>query len=333
MAILITGVGAVGAHVAAKLQNMGEAIVLYDLNPRLKFLESMLNLNQAKVIVGDVNDLPLLIETIKHEKIDRIIHLAAFLTRELKGQPYLGIKLNILGTGTVLEAARVTDVRRVVFASTKGVNEIASPPQKGETLDEDFAMKVLSNRPRTMYEVSKLTGEYLGLFYNDSYGVDFAALRLGGGFGPTPTMPSNLTGGVLWNLVRTPALGKSLTVDDPSLTYSGQNEFIYFKDTANAIVLACLKQDLQKRVYNIRMGKTYKYLEVVDVVRSIFPTVAIDIKAVSEMSLSPGHKPREYFSDTTAASKELGWKPQYDLEAGIRDWAEWIRKNEGLASY
>ena len=329
MTTLITGVGAVGSHVAARLQEMGEPVIVYDLKPRLDYLTTMFDLDKAKVVVGDVNDIPRLMDTIKAEKVDRLVHLAGFLTRELRNQPYAGVKLNILGTGSALEAARLTGIKRFVFASTRGVNLLAAPLPKGQMLDEDFAFKALSNRPKTMYEVSKLTGEYLGLIYNDSYGVDFVAIRLGGGFGPTPEMPKGLTGGVLWNLVRPAALGKDVTISDPVFTYAGRHEFVYFKDDAEAIAAACFKQGLKKRVYNIRMGRTYEYMEVVDIVRKIFPKVKIEIAALSKTSMSPGHEPRDDFADTTAARTELGWEPKYDLESGIREWAKWFERTKG----
>jgi UDP-glucose 4-epimerase len=329
MTTMITGVGAVGSHVALKLQEMGEPVVVYDFNPHREFLSTMFDLDKAKVIVGDVNDIPLLVKTIEEEKVDRIIHLAGWLTRELKPQPYMGVKLNILGTGSVLEAARLTGGKRVVFASTRGVNQLASRTDDGKPLDEDFAMKVLSDRPKTMYEVSKFAGEHIGLIYNDSYGVDFAAIRLGGGFGPTPAMPKGLTGGVLWHLVRRAALGQPVAIDDPAFTYGGRHEFVYFKDDADAIVLAAFAKDLKKRVYNIRMDATYSYDEVVGIVRKVFPDVPIKINAVSAGSMSPGHEPRSDFADTTAARTELGWEPKFDLESGIRDWGKWFKKTNG----
>ncbi|HLZ07193.1 MAG TPA: NAD(P)-dependent oxidoreductase, partial [Chloroflexota bacterium] len=317
MTTLITGVGAVGSHVAARLQEIGESLVLYDLNPNLDFLSTMFEVERTKVVVGDVNDIEGLVETVKREKIDRIVHLAGVLTRQLQDRPYLGIQLNILGTGSVLEVARLTGVSRVVFASTRGVNLMALPSPDGGPLDEDFEMRVLSNRPRTMYELSKLTGEFLGMLYHDTYGVDFAAIRLGGGFGPTPGPPSGLTGGVLRALVFNAALGRPVVIDDPSLTYRGRHEFVYFKDDAEAIVLACFKEKLKKRVFNIRMDRTYEYTEVVEIVHRLFPDVPIEVKSISNTSMSPGRAPREDFADTTAAREELGWKPKYDLEAGI----------------
>jgi UDP-glucose 4-epimerase len=229
----------------------------------------------------------------------------------------------------VLEAARLTNAKRVVFASTRGVNQLATPLEKGEPLDEDFSMRVLSNRPKTMYEASKFAGEHLGLLYHDAYGVDFVAIRLGGGFGPTPAMPKGLTGGVLWHLVRDAALGKDVAITDPIFTYGGRHEFVYFKDDAEAIALAAFARDLKKRVYNIRMQQTYEYAEVVDTVRRVFPDVKIEIKAASNTSMTPGRPPSDDFASTKAAETELGWKPVYDLEAGIRDWAKWFRKTKG----
>lgn len=328
MTTLITGVGAVGSHVAARLQARGERLVLYDVNPDRAFLASIFDLSQATVVVGDVNDLDRLEATIRDERVDRVVHLAGLLTKGLRDRPYAGVTLNILGTGSVLEVARRTGVGRVVFASTRGVNQIATPQEPGRTLDEDFTMRVLTDRPKTMYELSKLTGELLGLFYHDAYGVDFVALRLGGGFGPTPGAPSGLTGSVLRPLVFEAALGRDVLITDPTLTYSGRHEFIYFKDDAEAVALACFAEEPKKRVYNIRMERTYTYDEVVDVVRRLFPNVRVEVRASSSGSMSPGRPPRDDFADTTAARTELGWAPQYDLESGISEWAEWIRRTD-----
>lgn len=329
MTTLITGVGAVGSHVAARLQELDEPLVLYDLNPRIDFLKTIFDVERTKVVAGDVNDMDLLAATIKAEKVDRIVHLAGFLTKHLKDRPFAGIRLNILGTGAVLETARLTGVKRVVFASTRGVNQLAMPPANGEALDEDFTMKVLSNRAKTMYELSKLTGEQLGLLYYDAYGVDFVAVRLAGGFGPTPGLPSGLTGTVLRALVFDAALGKPVTIEDPAFTYAGRHEFVYFKDDAEAIALACFKDGLKKRVYNIRMGTTFEYPEVVDAVRRVCPGVPIEIRAASSSSMSPGRAPRDDFADTTAAREELGWRPTHDLETGLKEWVDWIRRTRG----
>jgi nucleoside-diphosphate-sugar epimerase len=328
MAILITGVGAVGSHVAAKLQSMGEQVVLYDLRPQIEFIGTLVDLERATMVVGDVNDVDLLAATIEAEHVETIVHLAGFLTRDLLKNPYGGVTLNLVGTASVLEAARRGCIRRVVFTSTRGVNQIAPPPADGGPLSEDFVMRVLRDRPKTMYELTKLTGEYLGLLYADLYDVEFVALRLGGGFGPTPGPPSGLTGGVLRPLVYGALSGGPVVISDPKLAYAGHHEFIYFKDDAEALALACTRQSLRQSVYNIRMDTTYTYDEVLDTVRRIIPGADIRNETSATMSMSPGRAPREDFADTTAARDELGWRPAYDLEAGIRDWMAWITAHD-----
>ncbi len=328
MPTLLTGVGAVGSHVAAKLQNLGEEIVLYDKAPNLPFIGSIADLTDVPVVVGDVNDQDTLAATIREHHVDTVLHLAGFLTKTLRQHPFAGVELNMGGTGSVLEVARTTGVRRVVFASTRGVNQIAPPPPEGAALPEDFQMRVLSDRPRTMYELSKLTGEYLGLLYSDTYDFEFVALRLGGGFGPTPGEPAGLTGTVVRPLVYGALTGDTVTITDPALTYSGTHEFIYFKDDAEAFALACTKPGLTQRVYNIRMEQTYSYDEVVDTVKRIYPDVNFDIATTSSGSMTPGRAPREDHADTAAARNELGWTPSYDLEAGIRDWVKWVNAHD-----
>jgi UDP-glucose 4-epimerase len=326
MTTLITGVGAVGSHVAAKLQAMGERVVLYDLRPQTEFIGTMVDLEKARLVTGDVNNLEFLGEVVRSEHVDTIVHLAGFLTRDLLRNPYGGAQLNLLGTASVLEVARLGGVRRVVFTSTRGVNQIAPPPADGSALSEDFQMRVLSDRPKTMYELTKLTGEYLGLLYGELYDIEFVALRLGGGFGPTPGPPSGLTGGVLRPLVYGALSGEPVVIRDPKLTYAGQHEFIYFKDDAEALALACTREGLTRRVYNIRMDRTYSYDEVLDTVRRVLPGVPISNETSASMSMTPGRAPRADFADTTAAREELGWSPAYDLEEGIRDWVRWIRE-------
>lgn len=326
MTTLITGVGAVGAHVAAKLQSMNEELVLFDKAPNPAFLGTLLDLAGAALVVGDVNDRELLAATVREHKVERIVHLAGFLTKTLRQNPFGGVELNLLGTGSVLEVARVAGVRRVVFASTRGVNQIAAPPE-GSVLTEDFQMRVLSDRPKTMYELTKLGGEHLGLLYSDLYDFEFVALRLGGGFGPTPGPPAGLTGTVIRPLVYGALAGQPVVISDPSLTYAGNHEFIYFRDDAEAFALACFRESLPQRVYNIRMEQTYEYAQVLDVVRSVFPSADIQVSTTNSESMTAGRAPRNDNADTTAARAELGWSPSYDLEAGIRDWAKWIEES------
>ncbi|GAA3942816.1 NAD(P)-dependent oxidoreductase [Microbacterium soli] len=326
MSVMLTGVGAVGSHVARELQAQGHEIVIFDKSPNLSFIGSIADITDVPVVVGDVNDQEALSAAVREHKVDTILHLAGFLTKTLRAHPFAGVSLNIGGTGSVLEVARNTGVRRVVLASTRGVNQIAAAPESGDVLPEDFQMRVISDRPRTMYELSKLTCEHLGLLYADTYDMEFVALRLGGGFGPTPGEPAGLTGTVVRPLVYGAVAGGPVEITDPSLTYAGNHEFIYFKDDAVAFALACTRPNLSQRVYNIRMDRTYTYDQVVETMQKIFPDTEFKISATNSGSMTQGRAPRDDNASTEAAYNELGWRPQYDLESGVRDWVRWIEK-------
>ncbi len=67
------------------------------------------------MIRGDMADMPALISAIRDHDCDQIIHLAAFLGEEVQRRPYSGVRLNFMGTINVFEAARLENVKRVVF--------------------------------------------------------------------------------------------------------------------------------------------------------------------------------------------------------------------------
>jgi nucleoside-diphosphate-sugar epimerase len=101
--------------VAARLIEQGERPVIYDLAPPLEHLSTVLDLNKVKVVRGDILDVPDLFHTIEEEGIDCIVHTAGLLLSGVRTRPYAGVKINIMGTLNVLEAAKVFSLRRVVF--------------------------------------------------------------------------------------------------------------------------------------------------------------------------------------------------------------------------
>jgi len=323
MAVLITGAGLVGAQVAAKLIERGETPILYDIAYDSKFMSATVDTSRVKTIVGDLLDLPFLIDTIKRENVDRIIHTASLLDRTVRARPYSGVKVNIIGTLNVLEAAKLTDVKRVVFTSTQmvrtGAWDSTSEPH------EDFTMKCLSQMPRTIYGVTKLTAEYLGLSYHKFYGVDFAALRLGSLFGPWFGTPSGRPSRFADMFVKNAAFGKPIIIDDPANTYSGVQNFVYSKDVAKACVLACFADELISRVYNISGDRSYTFEEVVDVTKRAFPEVEIRVKEISKTGWDYSPAVRLTL-DISKAQNELGYQPDYDLERAFRDYGDWLRR-------
>ncbi|MDP2662961.1 MAG: NAD-dependent epimerase/dehydratase family protein, partial [Dehalococcoidia bacterium] len=221
MTVLITGAGLVGTLAAKRLVERGERPVLYEVAPQMDNIRRHIDPSTVDLVRGDILDLPDLLRTVRDEKIDRIIHTAGLLTAGARERPYTAGKVNLLGTMNILETARLTDAKRVVFCSSATVYMRTFATGATEPFSEDFTMKALSGRPPGVYAALKLTSEWLGLDYCDLYGVDFVTTRFAGVFGPWKGVPGGLPGRLMSALVENVALGRPAYVDDPVLTWGG----------------------------------------------------------------------------------------------------------------
>ncbi len=329
MTTLITGAGIVGTLAAKRLIDMGERPVLYEIAPQMANIASYIDPNKVKLIRGDILDLPDLLRAIKGENVDRIIHTASFLTAAVRERPYAGAKVNLFGTMTILEAARLTNIRRVVFCSSNTVQMGTYWEPSTKPFIEDFPMTAISGRPRSVYGVLKLASEWIGLDYFERYGVDFVAVRFAGVFGPWKGVPSGLPTRMMKEFIEKPLAGKPVYIDDPTLTWSGYEELVYAKDAANSTVLACNATDPVSRIYNITMGRAYTFDELLKIVGKKFPGTKIDVVKINPGAVGGYPYKREQPTDISRARSELGYEPEFGtFEKAIEDYAEWIRVNE-----
>lgn len=328
MTTLITGAGIVGTLAAKKLVDMGERPVLYEIAPQMANIESYLDINKVKLIRGDILDLADLLRAIKSEGVDRIIHTASFLTAGVRERPYAGAKTNLLGTMTVLEAARLVDIRRVVFCSSNTVQMGTYWQPSPVPYVEDFPMTAIGGRPRSVYAMLKLACEWIGLDYSERFGVDFVATRFSGVFGPWKGVPSGLPTRMMKEFIEKPLMGKSVYIDDPMLTWSGLEELVYAKDAAASTVLACYAKNPSSRIYNVTMGRAYTFDELLKVVKKRFPGIKVEITKISPGSAGGYPYKRDQPTDISRTRAELGYEPEFDtFEKAIEDYAEWMRVN------
>lgn len=157
--VLITGAaGDVGSTLSAGLADDLE-LVLTDADPD----------EEAAIGALDVRDLDAC--QAAFEGIDTVIHLAGAASPDSPWEAVL--ELNIVGTRTVLEAARLAGVRRVVLASS---NHVTGMYDRHEQWPVYVSMPT---RPDSLYGVTKAFGETLGRFYHDEHGLEVIALRIG----------------------------------------------------------------------------------------------------------------------------------------------------------
>jgi UDP-glucose 4-epimerase len=321
MSFLITGgMGAVGAFVARNLVERGFEPVLYSRHKNTVLISDI----QDRVIIveGDILDLDKLVKTIKEYKVERIIHAAAMLSRECKDNPIMAVRVNVEGTANVLEAAVRANVNRVVYTSAKGVyseakGEYGHPTYK--PIDEDFP----TTGDMGFYGLTKLFGEKVGFHYQRACGIDFIALRFSSTYGPGKMLkreissPMTIHGRIIENAM----LGK------PTRHSQGgeqKDDFIYYKDVASGVVLACTVESLTHRVFNIGSGTGSTLFDFANAVKKIYPKVDIEIGPGLDF-FGIGFNVYNVY-DISRAEKELGFSPQYDFEKGVKDYVETLKQ-------
>jgi nucleoside-diphosphate-sugar epimerase len=327
MAVMVTGGGMVGGQVLALLADRGETPVLFDVAPPMAYLQTIVDVSKVKIVRGDILSMPDILHAIKNEGIDRIIHTAGFLLSAVRERPYDGVTVNIQGTMNMLEASRLTGVKRIVFTSTGVVSFGAVEPGWPEPLAEDFDMKCLTHRPKAVYPVTKLACEYLGLCYYDLYKVDFVTVRLSSVFGPCPGQASSIPGRTIDQFVRPAMRGERIVVQDPLLSYAGGSDFVYSKDTARGCVCACFADpaSIKQRVYTIHSGQFVTFQYLVDTVKRLFPSAEMELKFVAKTGSAGFPYPSTESKDLSRARNEIGYVPEYNLEKALRDYTGWLK--------
>jgi UDP-glucose 4-epimerase len=320
MRILVTGgVGVNGSWVTRKLLERGhEPIVLenradYSLLPDLE--------GRFELVLGDITQLEPLAAVMKEKKVERVVHMAAYFTPTMEDEPYVQFAVNGMGTVTVLEAARRSGVQRVVYTSSRGYYG-ETPRGVGEPgyvpIAEDYPP-----RPKMVYDVSKNASEGMGRNFARVYGIEFAALRFAGIYGPGKMARHSFTS-LRSRLVEDPFAGKAVRLPDGG---DQLDDMIYVDDIAEAIVMATLAPKLGYDAYNIASGEGHTLREFAAAVRAEIPGAEIEIGPGSRQ-YGPHHNYAIF--DITRARTDLGWRPRFSIQAGVHDYVETLRRRAAV---
>ena len=323
MKVLITGgMGVIGAETSRKFVKEGHRPVIYARHRDDNLIGDIVD--SIDIELGDVTDLPRLLDVIKRHGITPRVHAAAFVGAVSQANPPLSIQVNVMGTVNVLEAARLFGVKRVVYTSAKGVygpvlGEYGSPTYK--PMPED-----LPKNPKRIYDSAKLMGEHLCLYYQGNMDVDTVVLRFATTYGPGKTARHGKMG-VTSQIVEAPASGKAF-----HLAQGGdeKDDFIYNKDSALGIYLATVAENPKSRVYNIGSGVGSTLKDFERILRRHLPNA--DIKIGPGLNFLGMPYPAHGVYDVTRAREELGFKIEYDLERGIADYLASLRQLKAKAA-
>jgi UDP-glucose 4-epimerase len=321
MTTLITGAGLVGSWTARVLAEHGENVVLFDKQPAVAAISSVLG-SKADVVTGDILDVEALSALIRNRGVDRILHTAAMLTSAMRANPLAGVKVNIEGTTNVLEAARHAKVGRVVISSSTTIAYPTFERLSAAPAAEDFTLHVISERPFTFYAATKLACEHIGLLYAEQFGLEVVFLRyaavLGLWRGPNNSIPGRLVRTLL-----EPALqGRPSIFDDRLLVWRGGEEFIDIRDVASANAAALAAANPVSRVYNVGSGELWSFDDFAAAARAAAPKFKLEIRVEPSGAFAGGRYARSQPSDISAMRRELGYSPRHTLASTMLEAAK-----------
>ena len=235
-----------------------------------------------------------------------IYHLGAMLSLPSERDPPAAFAANAMGTFHVFEAARLLDVKKVVFAS--------STATFGFDLPSDPIDDLSLQRPQTFYGACKLFGENMGRFYRRKYGIDYRGVRFPSIVGPGVRSPGSVQY-TSW-VIENPASGIPFTIWVRPET---RVPILYFKDAALAITtLAEAAPERIKTVNYVLAGPRPTALELANLVKERFPEAQINFEVDREIQARLDNTMRPI--DDRFAREEWGWKPTFGVDAMIDDF-------------
>lgn len=316
MTILITGAGMIGRLTAAQLRAGGRPVLLTDVRR-----PSDAQLDGMPFERCDVTDFDRLDGLIAAYGVTAIVHTAALLSTAIRRDPLAGVQVNTMGTANVLEAARCRGVSRVVIASSTTVMYAAFASLPPIPIAEDFPYRIVSERPTSLYAVTKVASEHLALAYASLYGLDVIVLRYGAVLGAGPEAATSVPGQLLMRLLQAGRDGVAVHLDDPILLWRGKEEFVDARDCAAANVAALDAAAPVLRVYNVATGDWFALDAFIDAVRQHYPALRVASMSMPAGGFAAFPHCRPAPSSVEAARRELGFATQYTLDATIAHFA------------
>ena len=271
----------------------GNRASLEDVDDRIVFVE------------GDIGDRELAERVLRDEELDTIVNFAAESHNSLAViDPGRFFRTNVLGTQTLLEAARTTGVQRFHHISTCEV--YGDLPLD---TDEEFTEES-PYRPRTPYNASKASADHAVRAYAETYGLPVTITNCSNNYGPY-----QFTEKVI------PLFVTNALDDLPLPLYaSTQNrrEWLHALDHCTAIELV-LEKGAEGETYNVGSGLEKSIEEIADGVLELTGKPATLKTIVPDR---PGHD-RRYLLDSSKLRRELGWEPGIEFERGLRETVAW----------
>jgi len=267
---------------------------------------------EAEFFLGDIASL----ETCRRacQGISSIFHLAALgsVPRSVE-DPVTSHQANATGTLHILQAAKETKVKRVVYASSSSVYGNVLSRSEGKMPKEES----LPPHPQSPYAATKLMGEQYCRIFSELYGLETVALRFFNVFGPRQD-PQSIYAAVIPKFITALLRGTS-----PVIYGDGRQsrDFTYVANVVQANLLAMNTPGIAGRVFNIACGRQ---IEINRLLSSLQEISGRAIPAQHESARSG--EVRHSLASIDLAKAQLGYKVQVEFDAGLRATWDWFRQ-------
>ncbi|MEN6552502.1 MAG: SDR family oxidoreductase [Methanobacterium sp.] len=301
--VVTGGLGFIGSHLVEKLSEDNLVVIIDDQSTGN--IENIKHFNISKIdtTLGDITSINL--EEI-FDGADYVFHEAAVTSvQKSVDDPFISNKVNITGTLKVLEAAKNTDVKKVVLASSSAVyGDTESLP-----LSEDDPVNPLSP-----YAVGKTTGELYCNVFSEIYGLPTISLRYFNVFGPRQDPKSQ------YAAVIPIFIDKILKNESPIIYGDGEQsrDFVSVKHVVAANIMAA--ESKLTGAFNIGLGKSTTINQLFLMIKEI---IGIDIQPLYEKE-RPGDI--KYSLADISKAKSLGYDPKADFKEELKETVEWFKK-------
>ncbi|MHB8262897.1 MAG: dTDP-glucose 4,6-dehydratase [Acidimicrobiales bacterium] len=313
MRILVTGgAGFIGSNfVHYWLNEHGDdEIIVYDLLTYAGCLESLDDVrDRFTFIQGDICDLELAKETLEEYHVNMVVNFAAESHNSLAIlDPGKFFRTNVLGTQTLLEAARQVGLSRFHHVSTCEVYGDLDLDS-----DEEFTEES-PYRPRTPYNASKAGADHAVRAYASTFGLDTTITNCANNYGPYQ-FPEKVI----------PLFASNAMDGKPLPLYAStrnRREWLHVIDHCRAIESVLLKGRAGE-TYHVGSGVEADIEEIADIVLGVLGKPA-SLKTI--VPDRPGHD-RRYRLDYTKIRNELGWEPTIPFQEGMAETVRWYENN------
>ena len=308
MKLLITGgagfIGSNFVHFILKEHPQAAVINVDSLTyaGNLENLKSVSSNPKYQFVKADIADRASL-EPFFEEGIDVVVNFAAesHVDRSIL-DPGIFVRTNIMGTQTLLDLAKQYKVEKFVQVSTDEVY--------GTLGDIGLFTEETPLQPNSPYSASKAGADMLVRAYHETYGMNVNITRCSNNYGPYQ-FPEKLIPLMIQNALTDKALpvyGDGLNVRD----------WLYVEDHCNAINLV-VRKGRSGEVYNVGGNNERTNIQVI---KTILDELNKPESLIRHVEDRLGHD-RRYAIDATKICNELGWRPKYNYESGIRETIRW----------